>query len=92
MLLFRMRHEKLCRSGTANFLLSSVPMAASVDKSTKPTSGNSLELPISVNNYKHMASSAVHMKVLDDNGRKVNMFSCVICSKLLQVSPFIPNQ
>lgn len=78
----------MCRLG-ANRL----SLATGADLSTSVTgklpgsgSGNSLELPISVNNYKVMASSAAHVTVLEENGKYINMFKCVICSKLLQVS------
>jgi len=80
----------MCRSGTNAIALASpgapAAGAASNDSSGKSSSGNSLELPISVNNYKQMASTAHSMKVLDENGRQTTMYSCVICAKLVQVS------
>ncbi|KAF6025171.1 hypothetical protein EB796_016548 [Bugula neritina] len=84
----RLRHERMCRSGTNAIALASpgapAAGAASNDSSGKSSSGNSLELPISVNNYKQMASTAHSMKVLDENGRQTTMYSCVICAKLVQ--------
>ncbi|XP_067932568.1 zinc finger protein 181-like [Watersipora subatra] len=77
----RLRHERLCQTTNRNRCLAYTTLAPS-----KPQGGgaNSLELPISVNNYKQMASSAAYMKVLDENGKQTNMFSCIICAKLLQ--------
>lgn len=79
----------MCRAGTNPISLASTPItpeaATTNDLSTKASSGSSLELPISVNNYKHMATSAQSMKVLDENGRQTTMYSCVICAKLVQV-------
>lgn len=49
------------------------------------TVGSSIELPITVSNFKTVVNEAKAVPVSDAQGRVMSMYSCVICSKYLQV-------